>query len=645
MEVKKINVQRPRVALLIQNWFPVHGDAQVSMRHLSSALLEKGYEVDILTGFQKGPLSREEQAFEKLEGLRVKRYKWLYFFRAFFQLLRKKEQYEVMHAHSTSTAIIMKLASWINRLPCLFTLHHSKAMAKSFHLKKWLHKVIHQETHYSRLISTAESFSKLKNVNAPLAIIPYGVHLEPFMELQKNKEAERFVALYIGPLNHEKGLDLLLHAAAKLVHSNAFIQSHKDFLLHIAGEGFQERALKKLAEKLDIKKYVRFYGKVNEEQKMALYAASDLFVLPARSDLLPLPLLEACAAGLPILATNVGGHSMVVQENVNGHLVPEGNVDELAYYLEHFAINPQLEQMGQASRQLIEDHYTWEEHNQKYIRVYEGLEAVEKEEVFMPWKVPSLMLQSRRFNAIYKGRKPLRFCMTVNIEQSYSPSELPHEVEHIPSFLERFTEFCAQLEMPSTFFVQSSLMEPFQEEIESLRAGGHELGVQPEKTASKLPEKRKQLRNLKKELEGKSMEEVLMFRTHRSIGERELNAIHQNGFEHLPVTEDPQPEIFWRFGVPFARTVRMDLKHVLRMSDEELLASVNRLRAYQKENGIDPYLIFECSSWEFQSRDHVDYAGGENFTALAKKIAFLREHMDIEFLTLSSFCKTCSKTT
>jgi hypothetical protein len=52
-------------------------------------------------------------------------------------------------------------------------------------------------------------------------------------------------------------------------------------------------------------------------------------------------------------------------------------------------------------------------------------------------------------------------------------------------------------------------------------------------------------------------------------------------------------------------------------------------------------LIFECDSTEFTSREDLEHASGENFTLLSRKIAFLKEHMELEFHTLSKFIQTC----
>jgi len=127
----------------------------------------------------------------------------------------------------------------------------------------------------------------------------------------------------------------------------------------------------------------------------------------------------------------------------------------------------------------------------------------------------------------------------------------------------------------------------------------------------------------------------------RKFLETDLEYMHELGFEHLPTSEDPMPHIRVKYLLPFGYTFVMNLENLLATDDDELLEILGRICALQKKNKVSPFVIFECNSWEFQSRDYVDYASGENFTGLSKKIAFLKEHMELEFLSLSDFCKSC----
>jgi sugar transferase (PEP-CTERM/EpsH1 system associated) len=108
-----------------------------------------------------------------------------------------------------------------------------------------------------------------------------------------------------------------LISAFKLLHEKP---GHADCRLVIAGEGPQRHALERQIAELDLVDTVRLLG--NRDDVAELLAECDVFALSSIAEGLPLTLLEAMAAGLPVVATDVGGVALVVEAGVNGTLVP-----------------------------------------------------------------------------------------------------------------------------------------------------------------------------------------------------------------------------------------------------------------------------------------------------------------------------------
>ncbi len=637
MEIRKIKRNKPRIALIGE---------QVYTAKLAVALATKyGYEVDVLQADIEGRMGSEQKEIENTPAIHVKKFGWKSLGTiawVFFYLLSQGKSYRIYHAHSASTAFAMKAASWFTQVPTLLTVHSNHVFNKNWTLKKILHRVMFLETKYSKEVSISECFLKAVNVNEDIQVVPYGIRTEPFDAVDSARSPNQFNVLYVGRLIHEKGIDVLLRAAAKVIASNGFIQSHKDFSLHLAGEGPDRKTLEKLAQTLGIQKYVRFYGHLSGQDRIQLYKSCDLFVLPSRSEALPLSILEAGAARLPLLATTQGDLRNVVLENVNGHLVEPDDVDELAYYLEHYASNPHLEALGQASYDLVKQEYPWDKSMQKMLRIYEDLmidkdvKKVRPHKHFSLLEIPFIFWRARNNYKLYKGKSGLRFCLTVNLLGSNDEAE-------IPAFLGRFSEFTAQLEIPSTVFVQSDLLESLAPELLTLQEKGHELGVKTlENEWLTIPMRLRALRAVRELLAEQKIQDVRMLKAPLEISEQDLDVLHEAGFETLPVSEDPWPHIEFHYGIPFGSVHKMNLKTFLELEDEDLLAAVNRLRSYQKKNGLKPYLIFECDSSEFSSNDYAEWASGENFSLLSRKLALLKENMELEFLTLSGFCKSCT---
>ncbi|MFA6023853.1 MAG: glycosyltransferase [Candidatus Gracilibacteria bacterium] len=660
MKIQHIKRNKPRVALLINTWFPVHTGQQVYTAKLAEALArDYGYEVDILTRAIKGRVREEQREVEKILALRITRFgfkshPWNLFMQAgyliwvFFHLLIKGQKYSLYHAQGATVAAAMKAASWFTRVPTVVTVHGNHVFEKSWTLKKIIHRIMFLETKYTQEVSIAENFLKAVNVNEHIAVIPYGVDTEPFDQVEEDRSPDQFNALFVGRIDFQKGLDNLFKAVKKTIESTGFIQSHKDFMLHLVGDGPDRKGLEKLAHSLGIEKYLRWHGYLTGEALIHLYKSCDLFVLPSRNESFPLSVLEACAARLPILATRTGDLHNIVLESTNGHLVEPDDIDELAYYLEYFAGNPHLEKLGQGSYDLVTQEYSWDKTLQKSLRVYEQVMMVKlmKENAphthYFPWEIPRLLWDARGKKKLYRGKAPLCFCLTANISQAHLGEGLPAESEEIPAFIERFSEFCAHLQVPSTLFVQQDLLGAFPVEIKNMQELGHELGIQIlEHDWLTAPMRRSVLRALREELNALGLSEVRMVRVPAAPSEQDLEILHEAGFEWLPTSEDPYPSVEFHWGIPFAHFLKMNLRSFLELEDQELLEAVNRLRAEQKDHGVNPFVIFECDSAEFTSREDLPHAGGENFTELSKKIAFLKEHMDLDFHTLSEFCKSC----
>jgi glycosyltransferase involved in cell wall biosynthesis len=163
-------------------------------------------------------------------------------------------------------------------------------------------------------------------------------------EAEGREARDNLELVTVGRLDPVKGFDVLLEAFAKLraVHPGA--------RLTIIGEGEQGAALAQQAESLGIDGCIDFAGRRSPEDLCALLRRADLFVLPSRSEGMPLSLLEAMACGLPCVATDVGGVAATCGEA--GRIVPPENPGALADALSALAGDPQSRQaLGKAARE------------------------------------------------------------------------------------------------------------------------------------------------------------------------------------------------------------------------------------------------------------------------------------------------------
>lgn len=129
--------------------------------------------------------------------------------------------------------------------------------------------------------------------------------------------------LSVARLRSEKGIDILLRAAAMVRHAGL------PFRLRIVGDGDDRKQLEALRDDLGLRERVTFLGHRNSLQIERELQNADMFVLASRSEALPVALLEAMSAGLAVIATQVGGVPEVLRDGA-GVLVPPDSVDALA---------------------------------------------------------------------------------------------------------------------------------------------------------------------------------------------------------------------------------------------------------------------------------------------------------------------------
>jgi glycosyltransferase involved in cell wall biosynthesis len=184
-------------------------------------------------------------------------------------------------------------------------------------------------------------------------VIPYG------MELGENgprPQHDTLVAGVAANLEYWKGIDVLLEAA-RLVQSPV--------RLEIYGVGAEQAVLERLAEGLD----ANFNGFVQDP-----LAGLDVLVQPSRADNLPLSILEAMAAGLPVIGTRTGGIPELVIDGETGLLVEPERPEELAAALDSLAADPERRaELGRRGRERVQEHFSADGIARRTVTLYEEL--------------------------------------------------------------------------------------------------------------------------------------------------------------------------------------------------------------------------------------------------------------------------------
>lgn len=352
------------------------GGAQVHVKDLARMLSQAHHEVLVVTG-TPGPYN------PLLDELAVKNCAIAHFARSIHPLkdlqtlfeLRKIIQSfrpDLVSTHSSKAGLLGRVACRLEGVPCLFTAH-GWAFTQGVPLgKRYLYKVL------ERLASPLST--------RIICVSDYDRHLG----IQAGMNPERLITVHNGmpeiqpedladPVG-EGGINLTMIARfdSQKDHTTLLqaIQPIKNVHVNLVGEGPNLNEAKALVEQLGIEEKVSFLGFRSDIP--ALLAKSQIFALISHWEGFPLTILEAMRAGLPVVASQVGGVAEAVIDGETGFCVARQNVEMLRERIAQLLAEPPLRRrMGQAGRRRYEANFTFQRMSEKTCQVYEQVLASE----------------------------------------------------------------------------------------------------------------------------------------------------------------------------------------------------------------------------------------------------------------------------
>ncbi|MEM3737579.1 MAG: glycosyltransferase family 4 protein [Candidatus Bathyarchaeia archaeon] len=356
---------------------------------LSKELSRLGVRVVIITlGFPGLPPYEKE---ENLEVYRVDAYRlaspsfldWVYQFNAtMIETASKvmKEKFDIIHAHDWLVSPAAISLKHIYRVP-LYAHIHSTELGRRGGLLDNFQRHIHELewllTYEAWRVAVCSHFMRreiLSMFGLPaekVDVLPNGIN--PF-EWKSTLDAQavrsRYAApwekivLYVGRMVYEKGVHILLEAAAKLA-------GRSDVKFIFVGDGPMKPQLVRRAHEIGVGVKAFFTGFIDDQELRALYSLSDVAVFPSLYEPFGIVALEAMAARRPVVASNIGGFSEIIKHGETGILVPPNDPASLASALTQLLEDPNYARwIGENGWRLIGERYRWEEIAKKTLDAY-----------------------------------------------------------------------------------------------------------------------------------------------------------------------------------------------------------------------------------------------------------------------------------
>jgi colanic acid/amylovoran biosynthesis glycosyltransferase len=248
----------------------------------------------------------------------------------------RRERPDVVHAHWIVPAgIVAFVLRALTGTPYVVTAHGADAYTLRSRAALHLKRAIMGRAAATMPVSAAIG-AELAPLGRVTVAVPMGVDVERVRREVGERRPEPGRVLLIGRLVEKKGVNVLLAAAAQVPAAR----------VAIAGDGPIGADLKRQARELGIAERVRFLGQCTRGEVMEQLARASVVVIPSQigaggdQDGVPVVLGEAMAAGVPVVASELGGLAEYVIDGVTGRLVTPGSASELACALNDLLANP-----------------------------------------------------------------------------------------------------------------------------------------------------------------------------------------------------------------------------------------------------------------------------------------------------------------
>lgn len=375
---------------------------------LANRLQKSGLDIVVLAPYCEG-----SKKFELLDGMRV--YRFPYFFPTRYQKLAynggilpnlkksnlakiqipffllseiiytlkiiKRENIEIIHSHwIIPNGFVGALCKIILNIPHITTAYGSDVLTIE---KSSIFRIFGSFVLINSEVITADSaytsnltISIEKSIEKRMHIIPMGVDQQRFHKKNQvilEKPSVGLIILSVGRLVERKGIKYLIKAMETVIKTYPYAK------LLIGGDGPEKDHLINLCRTLKLERNVEFLGFIPNDKIAQVYASADIFVLPSivtksgDTEGLGVVLLEAMASGIPVIGSDIGEITDIIEDRKTGLLVKSGDPDDLAKKILFILSNKDFRiNLSREATNLIERKFSWEIVTRRFVEVFQN---------------------------------------------------------------------------------------------------------------------------------------------------------------------------------------------------------------------------------------------------------------------------------
>ena len=282
-------------------------------------------------------------------------------------IVRNRRRFDavVIEVYSGLGFIIADAAGWLCKafkLPLIMFLHGGNLPEFIKENPRWTRRVLNR----AQLLVAPSPFlaGKIGALGYKIAVIPNVIDLDLYSFRERSKIQPRLIWMrsFHSIYHPEMAIKVLAELRQKMPHAT----------LTMAGvDKGLEKNIKEMAQEKGLAAAVRFPGFLDADAKAREFAAADIYLNTNRIDNMPVSVVEACAFGLPVVATAVGGIPYLIEHRKNGLLVPDEDVQAMVEAVINLLDNPDLTRTISQNARGLAENSAWEQVRNKWQELFE----------------------------------------------------------------------------------------------------------------------------------------------------------------------------------------------------------------------------------------------------------------------------------
>lgn len=355
---------------------PDLGGAQVHLLTVAAEMTAQGYGVSVIVGHEGWLTERLQAAGIEVVLVpdlvrEISPCRDIRAVRAIRRLLLEQRP-DLVHCHSSKAGIVGRLSAWLSGIPAIFTAHGWSFTEGVAPLKRRFYQWMEMVAGFwaQRIVCVSDYDRRLGCRCLPMhgkkmMTIYNGV--SPEAPIRSGQSSVPLRLVMVARFAPPKCQEEVLRALDRLRDHGEKLPVKVDFI----GDGPELAQVQRIAKDLELEDGVRFLG--NRTDVPTLLPRYDGYLLISQWEGFPISILEAMRAGLPVIASRVGGVEEAITEGENGFLVPKGDIAALARKI-HYAAKHREEfaAMGQKGRQRFLAQFTTEKMMAQLVKLYEA---------------------------------------------------------------------------------------------------------------------------------------------------------------------------------------------------------------------------------------------------------------------------------